>query len=643
MNAGLASWLALINDVLQASVVIFGSGVVLYNLPHWRQDRVTRSFSNLIFFVVVVYFSELLVSRTQLPVSAELLLKFGWLGIVFVPASQFHLSDALLVTTGYFSNRRRWMVRGFYLVGLLFLGLVFGTNLMTAGLENVPLVPHLRAGSFFWLFVVYFWAVISAGIYNVYRARTRCITSTTRRRMTVILLAFLAAPLGVFPYQLLSNRDITVSLAVWLLLIFGNIVVGVMFALLTAYLTYFGRVSPDRVVRVRLFKFMARVPLTGMIVLLVYVLVSRASPWLGLPPETTLAVAVVATVMIVEWAIHQYKQPLERFFQLNDEPEVRRIQQLGERVFTTRDLHQFLESILTATCNTLRTPTGFVAAITPAGPQLEVVVGQLHAPEEIWQAENWQNLNGKMPAVSQFETVNDFVLWEDYWIRPLYDNTGETMIGIMGIEGRSEKPDLQPQEQNIFERLVEQAEGALADRILQQEVFAAVEGLLPSVTTRQRQRSAATYGTASQVTESLTTEVEENEEELLVADPEFTQMVRDALTHYWGGPKMANSPLMRLQVVQEAMEEHDNNAQRALRAILQRAIEQQRPDEGERRMTTAGWILYNILEMKFLQGQKVRDVARRLAMSESDLYRKQRVAIENVARSLATLEREASE
>ena len=58
-------------------------------------------------------------------------------------------------------------------------------------------------------------------------------------------------------------------------------------------------------------------------------------------------------------------------------------------------------------------------------------------------------------------------------------------------------------------------------------------------------------------------------------------------------------------------------------------------------MTTAEWILYNILELKFIQGQKVRDVARRLAMSESDLYRKQRVAIENVATTISRMEEAA--
>jgi hypothetical protein len=53
------------------------------------------------------------------------------------------------------------------------------------------------------------------------------------------------------------------------------------------------------------------------------------------------------------------------------------------------------------------------------------------------------------------------------------------------------------------------------------------------------------------------------------------------------------------------------------------------------------WILYNILEMKFIEGRKVRDVANRLAMSEADLYRKQRVAVEAVARAMIDMESQA--
>ncbi|MCZ7669651.1 MAG: hypothetical protein M5U34_21980 [Chloroflexi bacterium] len=65
--------------------------------------------------------------------------------------------------------------------------------------------------------------------------------------------------------------------------------------------------------------------------------------------------------------------------------------------------------------------------------------------------------------------------------------------------------------------------------------------------------------------------------------------------------------------------------------------------KGERNLSTTEWILYNILELKFVQGRRVRDVARRLAMSESDLYRKQRVAIENVAATMVNMEKALAE
>jgi hypothetical protein len=44
--------------------------------------------------------------------------------------------------------------------------------------------------------------------------------------------------------------------------------------------------------------------------------------------------------------------------------------------------------------------------------------------------------------------------------------------------------------------------------------------------------------------------------------------------------------------------------------------------------------------MKFIEGRRVREVAGRLAMSEADLYRKQRVAVEAVARAILNMESE---
>ena len=629
--------LALVNDVLQAAIVIFGSAVALFNLRHFVRDRVTRAFTNLVFFVVIVYLTELMASRTNITVSSEPWLRLEWVGIAMVPAAQYHLSDALLATSGHISQRRRLLVRVFYLTGLTFIALVGFTNYIVGEIIDVPQAPHLRAGLLFPIFAFYFWLVTGISIFNVWRAQKLSVTSTIRYRTRLILAAFLAAPLGVFPYLLISGSPtLQLNTFFWLVLIAGNITVGVMFAFLTYYLAYFGAMSPDRVVRVRLFKFMARVPMTATIVLLIYIAVSRTSNLLGLPVETALPFAVVATVMLVEWAIHAFKHPLERLFHLNNDPDVRRIQELSERLLTTRDLHQFLESVLISVCESLRIPTAFVAAFTPEGPKLEVVVDPQSELQEI-EGENWRELtqassgNGTQESL---EKVGEFVLWRDYWIRTLYTRQEDALVGILGIRARAEKPNLSEQEEEIFERLARQAAKALEDRILQQEVFAAVEGLLPEITALQQQRSAAAFGGTTLLTASL------EEQQALINDPDFATMVRDALTHYWGGPKLTQSPLMRLHIVQEAVHEYRGNPTKALRAILERAIEQQKPP-GERNMTTAEWILYNILELKFIQGQRVRDVARRLAMSESDLYRKQRIAIENVARAVSNMERQA--
>jgi hypothetical protein len=96
-----------------------------------------------------------------------------------------------------------------------------------------------------------------------------------------------------------------------------------------------------------------------------------------------------------------------------------------------------------------------------------------------------------------------------------------------------------------------------------------------------------------------------------------------------------------LKVVQTTLDAYDGNPTNALRGILKAAIEKTKP-EGERHFT-AEWILYNILEMKFLEGRKVREVASRLAMSEADLYRKQKIAIETVSKVIIGMELEARE
>ena len=97
-----------------------------------------------------------------------------------------------------------------------------------------------------------------------------------------------------------------------------------------------------------------------------------------------------------------------------------------------------------------------------------------------------------------------------------------------------------------------------------------------------------------------------------------------------------------MRIVRERLSENDNVPAKAVRAVLQEAIERLKP-AGERNLTSNEWVIYNILDLKFVQGYKTRDIARRLAMSESDFYRKQRVAISQVADTLIQMERADTE
>jgi hypothetical protein len=171
---------------------------------------------------------------------------------------------------------------------------------------------------------------------------------------------------------------------------------------------------------------------------------------------------------------------------------------------------------------------------------------------------------------------------------------------------------------------------ALEDMHLQQDVFAALRQIVPEIEEIQRWRSQPFYPAPARLQR-----LESNP----VYAPNFAQVVREALSHFWGGPRLVNSPLMDTRMVREALQENEGVPARALRAVLTAAIERLRP-AGERSMTSSEWMVYNILEMKFLQGRRIREIADRMAISESDFYRKQRVAIEQLAKALVAMESE---
>jgi hypothetical protein len=281
--------------------------------------------------------------------------------------------------------------------------------------------------------------------------------------------------------------------------------------------------------------------------------------------------------------------------------------------------------VLAAVRDHLQSPCAFVAALDGNELTLSVVAGNqaLLEKEDLDEALEIVSHNG--------ESNRQEFIWGGFWVLPLHQRrvNGDRdeirpLLGLLGVARKGNR-FMDKDQRDALWLLADRAALALEDRQLQQRVFRSLEDLQPQIELLQRMRAAGRYDTnASLLTAPLP------------GESDLTDWVKDALTHYWGGPKLTNSPLMKLKIVQMLAEEHEGNASNALRALLRKAVDQVRP-EGERRFTSE-WILYNILEMKFIEGRKVREVAGRLAMSEADLYRKQRVAVEAVARAILDME-----
>lgn len=626
---GLLVGLKTLNSILTAGIAITAFSLFLYALSFNLRDRVARSFAIILLCVVVVFTTEALQNKSIPDWGIELLLRLQWVGIIFLPPAYLHLSDALLVTAGRPSRgRRRLAVRLVYVVSLAFL-VALAAGMLVGRLEpNGQPAPHLARTWLTDLFTVYYIGIMLWAGYNFIRAFGRMLTRSGQRRMLYLMAGATAPALGSYPY-LLFGSDIAAKypLFFWSTAFVINMLVAILVIIMAYAVAFFGVSWPDRVVKSRLFKWLLRGPVTASLALAMMTIVRRAGVLFeGNEYSAFVPLTVVVTVLLFEHAVTLFSPLWEKFlFFGRDRGELQLLQNIEERLLTRGDLQQFLETVLAAVRDHLQASCAFVAALDGNELTLSVVAGNraLLEKEDLGEALQLVDHNG--------ESGRQEFIWGDFWILPLHQNrvNGDRdevrpLLGLLGV-ARKENRLMDKDQRDAVWLLADRAALALEDRQLQQRVFRSLEDLQPQIDMLQRMRAAGRYDTnASLLTAPLP------------GESDLADWVKDALTHYWGGPKLTNSPLMKLKVVQDLAEEYEGNASNALRALLRKAVDQVRP-AGERRFTSE-WILYNILEMKFIEGRKVREVAGRLAMSEADLYRKQRVAVEAVARAILDME-----
>jgi len=636
--------LAFANLIVSSAIVITAFSLLGYMLTRNLRSEVAQTFSILLACVLVVYAGDVVIPRVEPYGAVVVWLRVQWIGIAMLPAAYLHFSDALLRTTRHFSARRRFAVAGSYVFSLFLVYAALFTDALIYPSSVRPLVSHMSAGPLFPIFVAYFVATAAYGAYNVIRARKRCLTPASRRRMTYLALSFAAPALGVFPYLIAYGlADQVSSVPVLLLSMVASITVGAMLVVMAYSVAYYGVLTPDRVVKQDLIHYLLRGPVVGIMVIIVMLSIPRVALVLGVRRDTALIFAVVGVMVIGQLAVNYAKPWIDRLIFSQDREEITWIQTLDRRLLTSSDLSQFLDNVLIGLSELLRVDTGFVLVQTAQGLQIEVSIGDAAAVRRFVDSPQaqatWLTLAQEVEAQRALDGLNwpRFRADTEFWFCPLCSQDGGEMLGLLAVAARSASIDMDSSERAEADALAAQAASAISDRYVQEGVFATLQRILPDLERIQEWRSALRFVPSSSngidESEAAGGSKETANEGLL------QQWVKDALSHYWGGPKLAESPLTSLALVRQAVQVQDGNVTRAVRSVLQEAIERQRPG-GERKLTASEWLIYNILDLRFVQGQRVRDIARRLSMSESDLYRKQRAAVAEVTRTLAKMEAE---
>jgi hypothetical protein len=408
--------------------------------------------------------------------------------------------------------------------------------------------------------------------------------------------------------------------------VFSSLVIGGLIIVMAYAVAFFGVPWPDRVVKSRLFKWILRGPVMASFVLALTTIVRRAGEAFGIGYTALVPIIMVVSMLLGQYLITLFSPLWERYlFYGKDQNDLSPLRNLEDRLLTRNDLRQFLEMILAAVQDRLQAPGAYVAALNEEQMELVVTTGKAKF-DEVNAADSLMDL------VTRDETTAQVFRWGNDYVIPLISQENDSdwqLLGLMGISDVGHKP-LDGEEVQVLNLLASRATIALNDRRMQRNIFNSIQTLTSNIDMIQRIRATGRYDR-----QAVTMD------EIPEAPGEITQSVKEALAHFWGGPKLTESPLMGLKIVQEAVDEHEGNHANALRSILRQAVEKVRP-RGERRFT-AEWILYNILEMKFIEGRKVREVAMRLAMSEADLYRKQRIAIEAVAKAILEMETQVHE
>ncbi|MBX0326075.1 hypothetical protein K2Z83_00005, partial [Oscillochloris sp. ZM17-4] len=552
-----------------------------------------------------------------------------------------HLASALFALGSHraVAERMRWLVWLAYGTSAACLLLVLlGTDLIIRG--DIPSGPvaQFSAGPFFWAFCLFFLVGIGGTLVAVVDSLRSALTPSQRRRLRYLGATFAAPGIGVFPFLVIGTPTVIPQSAILILQSIASLIVIVMITVMTYSVAFHGVLLPDRLIKQDFIRWWLYGPFVGIMIVLFIQAMPVFEHLLGLPRDTLITFGVMIMTVLMPIFVSKVKPYLDALVYRQDHDEIDYLRNLSRSTFTRADLRSLLENALEAICGALKVNTGFVIASGDGGFTVKAISG---ARREVKRFVGEYPLSTLLPQVERLPShspdglmpTEDFLTCGGFSLLPLRSPDG-LFLGALGVayppEQMRQGSSLAPSVRHLIGVLAHQMELALSTVQMQQLIFDALRGLGPEMQSLQQLSSRIEQATPADL------EVIDGDHDVVMS-PDFSQLVKDALTQFWGGPKLSDSPLLAMRTVQRILQEQGGSSTRALQAVLRQAIANLRPDE-QLDPSAQEWLLYNLLEGRFLQRKTVRDVANRLAMSESDFYRKQRIAVEEVARQLTLME-----
>ena len=617
-----------LSEVLTAAVAMAAFSVMLFSLQFLRKrQKLAIALVPVLLSVTVIYSADALETIAAGRDAKMMWQLIHWTGFVILPVACFWFSMVVLELTGRKIGRGAGIFVSLNaLASIIFLWLLWNGRLFSdiRVISNIgTTMVHSDLTVLFW---IYFFINILGTCVDLSIAYSRTRTRASRRRMIYLILGILGIVFGTFPLLLFGSGLLISQYPVvfWSLSVIGNAIVAVMVVLLGYASATFSVSWSDRFTRLRLIEWMLRGPVTASATLWVVTMINRSSDHLGLDIAGVNTLATVVSIIMLEYLITVLMPYIERggIVGLGREDYAIYKEFQGMMVFKP-ELVTYLEALTGALCDRFQARDGFFAVMDESGSFDPVIkTGE----------SSWKNLDEKLNNLpASFREQDGAMYWDETGVLiPVFNHEPDldTFLGVLGLADIS--PEYFPNgNEEVLQDALDKARTVLWQRRYLTTAYQVLR-------TRTNEPGAESFHSGSVL----------NQNALLGENPEadlneVTVWVKDALTHYWGGPRLSENPLLKWKVVQDTAAENNDNEVNALRSVLKKALEELRP-EGERSVN-GEWTLYNLIDYKFFEKMKVKDIVRRLSMSEADFYRKQKVAVEAISKEIIRMENSRDE